>query len=135
MKREKIDIYVDVYINFVSLQEKGWPKESMLSKFMSYRGTFQDSQKVVGLEKYADQIQKEHRLFKSINAAIKRLDPPVALSILAKRYLRGLNEKTDRTYTNKDRAYLIKQKPRQFENNLARAYRKLSDLLEMLEEV
>ena len=135
MNQQSINAYVDIYIAQVSSEEKGWSPESMLSKLMVYRGSFQDTKKVTGLEKYVDQVKKEHKKFRTINAAMKRLDHPVAIAILAKRYLQGLNERTDRSYTNQDRAFYSGQKPRQFENNLARAYKKLSELREMREEV
>tara|TARA_R100000963_G_C4587467_1_gene65975 strand:- start:54 stop:470 length:417 start_codon:yes stop_codon:yes gene_type:complete len=133
MKRERIDHLVDIWIDTVSRVEVGWPAESMLAKFIMYRGSFQDSKKPGGLEKYLDHQVKHHARFADIQVALGEIDESKAMAIVASRYFRGLNEK-NKSYSNKDRAYLIGQRLRQFENNLQIAYKNLSKVLDLLEK-
>ena len=133
MKRERIDHLVDIWIDTVSRTEVGWPAESMLAKFIMYRGSFQDSKKPGGLEKFLDKQVKYHAKFGDIQGARGEIDESKAMAIIASRFFRGLNEK-NKTYTNKDRAHLIGQRLRQFENNLGVGYRNLSKVLDLLEK-
>ena len=61
------------------------------------------------------------------------LEEKRALSILGKRLYQGLNDK-NKTYTNRDRARLVGMNLKQFENNLAAAYRELEKTLNLLEK-
>lgn len=133
MKKERIDHLVDIWIDTVSAAEVGWPSESMLAKFILYRGSFQDSHKPGGLEKYLDRQAKNHAKFADIQVALGDIDQSKALAIIASRYFRGLNER-NKTYTNKDRAHLVGQRLRQFENNLQTGYKNLSRVLDLLEK-
>jgi|TARA_R110000787_G_scaffold34073_2_gene88645 hypothetical protein len=133
LKNESIDNLVDIWIDHALEADVGWPTESMLSKFILYRGTFQDATKPGGLEKYLDKQNKTHEKLGDIQVALSELDNSKALAIIAKRYFRGLNDK-NKTYTNKDRASEIGQRLRQFENNVSVAYKKLSKTLEILEK-
>ena len=45
MNKDKIDSLIDIWLDTVSRTEVGWPKESMLAKFMMYRGSFQDTKR------------------------------------------------------------------------------------------
>ena len=133
MNNDKIDDLIDIWLDTVSRTEVGWPKESMLAKFMMYRGTFQDTRQASGLEKYVDRQIKTHAKFADIHVALHELDESKALALIAKRYFRGLNA-NNKTYTNKDRASKIGQRLRQFENNVSQAYKQLSKTLELLEK-
>jgi len=124
---------VDIWIDTVSAAEVGWPAESMLAKFIMYRGSFQDSHKPGGLEKYLDRQKTNHAKFGDIQVALGEIDEAKAMAIIASRYFRGLNEK-NKTFTNKDRAHLVGQTLRQFENNLQIAYKNLAKVLDLLEK-
>ena len=132
MKKEKIDNLIDIWIDTISRTEVGWPKESMLAKFMLYRGTFQDTQKSAGLEKYLDKQIRTHARFADIHVALEELDEDKGLAIIAKRYYRGLN-KNNKTYTNKDRATEIGQRLREFEHNVSQAYKHIEKTLNILD--
>jgi len=133
MKKERIEHLVDIWIDTVSAAEVGWPPESMLAKFIMYRGSFQDSHKPGGLEKYLDRQVTNHAKFADIQVALGEIDEAKAMAIIASRYFRGLNEK-NKTFTNKDRAHLVGQRLRQFENNLQIAYKNLAKVLGLLEK-
>ena len=117
----------------MSRTEVGWPKTSMLSKFMLYRGSFQDTKKISGLEKFVDRQVRTHARFADIQVALEELDEDKALAIIAKRYFRGLN-KENKTYTNKDRATEIGMRLRAFENNVAKAYKGINATISLLEK-
>tara|TARA_R100001510_G_scaffold57759_1_gene67537 strand:- start:1050 stop:1487 length:438 start_codon:yes stop_codon:yes gene_type:complete len=131
--KEKIDDLIDIWIDTARQVEVGWPAASMLSKFIEYRGSFQDTFKPAGLEIYVERQQTQHRKFADIDVALSELDEDKALSIVGKRYFQGLNEQ-GKTYTNRDRAYEVGQKLKQFENNCAAAYRQLEKTLGLLEK-
>ena len=131
--REKIDDLLDIWIDTARQVEVGWPAASMLSKFIEYRGSFQDSHKPVGLEIYVERQQTRHAKFADIDVALSELDEDKAMSILAKRYFQGLTEE-GKTYTNKDRARQIGQNLKQFENNCAAAYKQLEKTLDLLQK-
>ena len=133
MQKEKIDNLIDIWLDTVSRTGVGWPKESMLAKFMMYRGSFQDTKQSSGLEKFLDKQIKTHAKFGDIHVALHELDESKALAIIAKRYYRGLNA-NNKTYTNKDRASKIGQRLRQFENNVSKAYAAISKTLDLLEK-
>ncbi len=133
MKNESIDSLVDIWIDHALKSDIGWPTESMLAKFMLYRGTFQDEGKPGGLEKYLDKQNKTHEKLADIQVALSELDSSKALAIIAKRYFRGLG-KNDKAYTNKDRAHEIGQGLRQFENNVSAGYKSISRTLEILDK-
>ena len=131
--RQKIDDLVDIWIDTARQVEVGWPAASMLSKFIEYRGSFQDSHKPTGLEIYVERQQTRHAKFADIDVALSELDEDKAMSILAKRYFQGLTEE-GKTYTNKDRARQIGQNLKQFENNCAAAYKQLEKTLDLLQK-
>ena len=131
--REKIDDLLDIWIDTAPQVEVGWPAASMLSKFIEYRGSFQDSHKPAGLEIYVERQQTRHAKFADIDVALSELDEDKAMSILAKRYFQGLTEE-GKTYTNKDRARQIGQNLKQFENNCAAAYKQLEKTLDLLQK-
>jgi len=131
--REKIDDLLDIWIDTARQVEVGWPAASMLSKFIEYRGSFQDSHKAAGLEMYVERQQTRHAKFADIDVALSELDEDKAMSILAKRYFQGLTEE-GKTYTNKDRARQIGQNLKQFENNCAAAYKQLEKTLDLLQK-
>lgn len=133
MNKEKIDSLIDIWLDTVSRTEVGWPKNSMISKFMLYRGNFQDTQKISGLEKFVDRQVRTHARFADIQVALEELDEDKALAIIAKRYFRGLNKK-NKTYTNKDRATEIGMRLRTFENNVAKAYKGINATISLLEK-
>ena len=131
--KDKIDSLIDIWLDTVSRTEVGWPKESMLAKFMMYRGSFQDTKQSSGLEKFIDKQITTHARFADIHVALNELDESRALAIIAKRYFRGLNA-NNKTFTNKDRASKIGQRLRQYENNVSKAYTAISKTLELLEK-
>lgn len=131
--RDKIDRLIDIYISTVSREEVGWPKESMLAKFIEYHGSFQGSSSTAGLEKYVERMEKTHARFGDITVALGELDEPKVLAILSRRYLRGLGHE-DKPYTNADRATAIGQTLRQFEGNILVGYRHLSKTLDLLKK-
>ena len=131
--KEKIDDLVDIWLDTARQTEVGWPESSALSQFIEYRGSFQSSQKVSGLEIYVDRQKKTHSKFADIDLALGELEEKRALSILGKRLYQGLNA-ANKTYTNKDRAHLVGMNLKQFENNLAAAYRELDKTLTLLEK-
>lgn len=130
--RQRIDQLLDIWIDTVSRTEVGWPSESMLAKFMIYRGSFQDTRKPTGLEKYVDRQVKHHAMFADMQIALEELDEPKALALIARRYFKGLTS-SNKSYTNKDRATEIGQRLRVFENNLAQAYKQVEQTLDLLE--
>ena len=131
--KEKIDDLLDIWIDTARQVEVGWPAASMLSKFIEYRGSFQDSPKPTGLEIYVERQQTRHAKFADIDVALSELDEEKAMSILAKRFFQGLTD-AGRTYTNKDRAHQINQNLKQFENNCAAAYKQLTKTLDLLQK-
>ena len=133
MDKEKIDDLVDIWLDTIRRTEVGWPSSSTLSRFIEYRGSFQTSQIVSGLEKYVDKQEKTHAKFADIDLALAELEDKRALSIIGKRLYQGLNA-AGKTYTNKDRARLVGQNFRQFENNLASAYKDLEKTLKLLQK-
>jgi len=133
MDKEKIDDLVDIWLDTIRRTEVGWPSSSTLSRFIEYRGSFQTSQIVSGLEKYVDKQEKTHAKFADIDLALAELEEKRALSILGKRLYQGLND-AGKTYTNKDRARLVGQNFRQFENNLSAAYKDLEKTLKLLQK-
>ena len=131
--KEKIDDLLDIWIDTARQVEVGWPAASMLSKFIEYRGSFQDSHKPAGLEIYVERQQTRHAKFADIDLALSELDEEKAMSILGKRYYQGLTER-GKAYTNKDRANKVGQGLKQFENNCSAAYRQLAKTLDLLEK-
>jgi|TARA_S200002703_G_scaffold156919_1_gene163565 hypothetical protein len=131
--KEKIDDLIDIWLDTVRRTEVGWPESSALSQFIEYRGSFQGTQKVSGLEIYVDRQKRTHQKFADIDLALAELEEKRALSILGKRLYQGLNDK-NKTYTNRDRAHLVGMNLKQFENNLAAAYRELEKTLNLLEK-
>ena len=131
--KEKIDDLIDIWLDTVRRTEVGWPESSALSQFIEYRGSFQGTQKVSGLEIYVDRQKRTHQKFADIDLALAELEEKRALSILGKRLYQGLNDK-NKTYTNRDRARLVGMNLKQFENNLAAAYRELEKTLNLLEK-
>lgn len=131
--KEKIDDLIDIWLDTVRRTEVGWPESSALSQFIEYRGSFQGTHKVSGLEIYVDRQKRTHQKFADIDLALAELEEKRALSILGKRLYQGLNDK-NKTYTNRDRAHLVGMNLKQFENNLAAAYRELEKTLNLLEK-
>lgn len=131
--KDKIDDLIDIWLDTVRRTEVGWPESSALSQFIEYRGSFQGTQKVSGLEIYVDRQKRTHQKFADIDLALAELEEKRALSILGKRLYQGLNDK-NKTYTNRDRAHLVGMHLKQFENNLAAAYRELEKTLNLLEK-
>mgnify|MGYP003131647390 CR=1 FL=1 len=133
MNKERIDDLVDIWLDTVSRTEVGWPKNSMISKFMLYRGSFQDTTQISGLEKFVDRQARTHARFADIQVALEELDEDKAMAIIAKRYFRGLNEK-NKTYTNKDRATEIGMRLREYEHACSAAYKQIEKTLTLLEK-
>ncbi len=133
MNNDKIDDLIDIWLDTVRRTEVGWPESSALSQFIEYRGSFQGTQKVSGLEVYVDRQKRTHQKFADIDLALAELEEKRALSILGKRLYQGLNDR-NKTYTNRDRAHLVGMNLKQFENNLAAAYRELEKTLNLLEK-
>ncbi len=131
--KDKIDDLIDIWLDTVRRTEVGWPESSALSQFIEYRGSFQGTQKVSGLEVYVDRQKRTHQKFADIDLALAELEEKRALSILGKRLYQGLNDR-NKTYTNRDRAHLVGMNLKQFENNLAAAYRELEKTLNLLEK-
>ncbi len=120
MNNDKIDDLIDIWLDTVRRTEVGWPESSALSQFIEYRGSFQGTQKVSGLEVYVDRQKRTHQKFADIDLALAELEEKRALSILGKRLYQGLNDR-NKTYTNRDRAHFVGMNLKQFEHNLAAA--------------
>ena len=130
--KERINDLVDIWIDTIAQREVGWPSESMLAKFMLYRGSFQDQHRPMGLEQFVDRQVTRHAKFADIQVALEELETDRAMAIIARRYYLGLGD-NNRSYNNKDRASKIGQRLREFENNLSQAYKNIAKTLQILD--
>ena len=130
--KERINDLFDIWIDTIAQREVGWPSESMLAKFMLYRGSFQDQHRPMGLEQFVDRQVIRHAKFADIQVALEELETDRAMAIIARRYYLGLGD-NNRTYNNKDRASKIGQRLREFENNLSQAYKNIAKTLQILD--
>jgi len=131
--KEYIDDLVNIWLDQVQSIEQGWPSSSTLSRFADYAGSFQASSIVNGLEIYVDRQHKRDARFADIDLALTELEEKRALAIIAKRLLQGINA-DGRAYTNADRARMVGMEVRQYENNLAAAYKDLEKTLTLLKK-
>jgi hypothetical protein len=85
------------------------------------------------LEIYVDSQHKRDARFADIDVALGELEEKRALVIISKRLYQGLNE-ANKAYTNSDRAKIVGLGLRQYENNLAAAYRDIEKTLTLLKK-
>ena len=133
INKEYIDDLINIWLDQAQSIEQGWPSSSTLSRFAEYRGSFQASKIVSGLEIYVDRQHKRDARFADIDVALGELEEKRALIIISKRLYQGLNE-ANKAYTNSDRAKIVGLGLRQYENNLAAAYRDIEKTLILLKK-
>lgn len=108
------DHLIDIYLAGITsiTNDAGWEGDSMLSRLIQFHGQIPmgtgNDQSNLSMILSIDKLREQHALFDSVRRVIGNMlgtydEADKILSLLSKRYYQGINERTKKRYTDRDR--------------------------------
>ncbi|MFA5387294.1 MAG: hypothetical protein WC322_02755 [Candidatus Paceibacterota bacterium] len=143
-QRDEIDRLVNIFINGLTSISKdaGWEGDSLLSRVIEFAGCpprptgyDQSNMAMINAIRFLFGSNPDlPRIKAAINLLLKSNQAQIE-AILHKHFYRGLNERTDRSFTDADRARLCNQDERAFRYNVTSAYKLIDRELDRVDLV
>lgn len=141
-EKQEIDRLINVFLNGLTSISKdaGWQGDSLLSRVIEFAGCppmpsgyDQSNMAMINAIRFLSTSNPD---FPRIQAAVKagmKFNEKNMLALLAKHFYRGLSSRTERVYTDEERAMLVGQDLRSFRHNCSEAYKVVCGELERID--
>lgn len=131
-RRDYIDRLINIWIDSISSISKdaGWEGDSILSRMIDYGGQIpratgndQSNMSMIHAIRLLRSAHRDTARIAAIMVALLQEKPDKIYALIARHYYHGINEKTDRIWTDEFRAPAIRQNLKTFQANVSSAYK------------